>query len=224
MDSGSIYDELPWVARITAARRIIMHRGRLEAFSDGVLAIVITIMVLDLKVPAGAGWEALRGVGPAFLTYVLSFVFLGIYWSNHHHMLHMTDRINGTILWANLHLLFWLSLTPVVTAWMGATHVAPVPTAIYGAVLLLAAVAYRVLQSAIIAAQGSHSPLAAAVGPDRKGVFSLLAYLAAIPLAFVNAWISVGLYIAVALVWLVPDKRIEARITNGVKSAEAKPR
>ncbi|HYR45838.1 MAG TPA: TMEM175 family protein [Thermoanaerobaculia bacterium] len=189
-----------------------MHKGRLEAFSDGVIAILITIMILELKVPHGADAAALAPVLPVFLVYVLSFVFLGIYWSNHHHMLQAADRVNGKILWANLHLLFWLSLTPFVTAWMGESHAAAFPTAAYGGVLLLSAVAYTILQTAIIAAQGPGSKLAAAVQRDVKGKISLLCYAAAIPLAFVKPVISIVLYVAVALLWLVPDRRIESRL------------
>lgn len=190
-----------------------MGKARLEAFSDGVLAILITIMVLELRVPHEADWRALSPLVPVFLTYALSFVFLGIYWNNHHHMFHLVDRITGGIMWANLHLLFWLSLTPFVTGWMGENHFAPVPTAVYGAVMLLAAIAYYILQQTIIRRQGSHSKLAAAVGGDVKGKLSPVLYAAAIPLAFVNQWIADGLYVAVALIWLVPDRRIEARIT-----------
>jgi TMEM175 potassium channel family protein len=186
-----------------------MTHGRLEAFSDGVIAILITIMVLDLKVPKGTDAAALKPVLPVFLTYVLSFVFLGIYWSNHHHMLHTVDRVNGKILWANLHLLFWLSLVPFVTAWMGGTSSAPLPTALYGVVLLLAAIAYYVLQTAIIATQGPGSRLAAAIGDDLKGKISPLLYAAAIPLAFVSRAIAEAIYVLVALIWLVPDRRIE---------------
>jgi uncharacterized membrane protein len=187
-------------------------KSRLEAFSDGVIAILITIMVLELKVPRGADWQALRPLLPLFLTYVLSFVFLGIYWNNHHHLLHAADRINGRILWANLHLLFWLSLVPFVTGWMGENHFASLPTALYGVVLLLAAIAYYLLQQTIIAAQGPGSRLAAAVGRDVKGKISPLFYALAIPLAFLSQWISDALYVAVALMWLVPDRRIEARL------------
>jgi uncharacterized membrane protein len=186
-------------------------KSRLEAFSDGVIAILITIMVLELKIPGGTGWDALRPVLPAFLTYVLSFVLLGIYWNNHHHMLHTADRINGRILWANLHLLFWLSLFPVVTGWMGASRLAPVPTSVYGVVMLLAAVAYRALQNEIVAEHGPGSKLAAAVGNDAKGKLSLAAYVVAVPSAFLNPWISAALYALVALMWLVPDRRIESR-------------
>ncbi len=189
-----------------------MNKGRLEAFSDGVVAILITILVLELRVPQGGDLGALRPLLPVFLTYVLSFVFLGIYWNNHHHMLHLADRINGGILWANLHLLFWLSLVPFVTGWMGENHFAAVPTAAYGAVLLMAAVAYTILEKTIIAEQGPGSRLAAAVGSDLKGRLSVAFYAAAIALAFVDQWISDGLYIVVALMWLVPDRRIESRV------------
>lgn len=189
-----------------------MNKGRLEAFSDGVIAILITIMVLELKIPHGADWGALRPLLPVFLTYILSFVFLGIYWNNHHHMLHATKQINGKILWANLHLLFWLSLVPFVTGWMGENHFAPLPTAIYGVVLLLAAIAYTILQNLIVRQAGANDKLAAAVGKDVKGKLSLVFYLLAIPLAFVNQWISDVLYILVAMMWLIPDKRIESKL------------
>ncbi len=188
-----------------------MNRGRLEAFSDGVIAILITIMVLALNVPRGASFAALAPLLPVFLSYVLSFVFLGIYWSNHHHMLHTVDRVNGKILWANLHLLFWLSLVPFATAWMGENGAAPLPTALYGGVLLFAAIAYTILQTAIIRSQGPESRLAAAVRDDRKGKISVLLYVAAIPLAFADRRLSVALYVVVALIWLVPDRRIESR-------------
>ena len=187
-----------------------MSKGRLEAFSDGVIAILITIMVLDLKVPKGAGWDALGPPLPAFLTYVLSYVFLGIYWNNHHHMLQAADRVNGRILWANLHLLFWLSLIPVVTGWMGQNDFAPLPTAVYGAVLFLAAMGYRILQTVIIAQQGAHSRLGTAAGRDLKGSISAVLYVVAILLAFFERWVSIGLYVFVALIWLVPDRRIES--------------
>ena len=189
-----------------------MSKGRLEAFSDGVIAILITIMVLELRVPRGDDLGALRPLLPVFLTYVLSFVFLGIYWNNHHHMLHATDRVNGKILWANLHLLFWLSLVPFVTSWMGENHFASLPTAVYGAVMLLAAVAYTILQRVILKHQGPDSRLAAAVGKDRKGTVSLACYALAIPLAFVHQWISDALYVFVALLWLIPDRRIESKL------------
>ena len=189
-----------------------MTKGRLEAFSDGVIAILITIMILELRVPHGADTEAVRPLLPAFLPYVLSFVYLGIYWNNHHHMLQLADRINGRILWANLHLLFWLSLVPVVTGWMGENHLAPLPTAVYGVVMLLAGVAYTILQAAIIARQGPGSRLAAAVGGDVKGKASLAVYAAAIALAFVKPWLSAACYVLVALLWLVPDPRIESKL------------
>lgn len=187
-----------------------MKKGRLEAFSDGVIAIIITIMVLELKIPHGSDWEAIRPVVPVFFTYVLSFVYLGIYWNNHHHMLYVTERINGGILWANMHLLFWLSLIPFVTGWMGENHFAPLPTAVYGGVMLAAAVAYYILQKLIIAEQGPNSKLKAAVGSDVKGKLSPFIYLAAIVLAFVNQWFSDALYVLVALMWLIPDRRIES--------------
>lgn len=189
-----------------------MKTDRLEAFSDGVVAILITIMVLELKIPHGADWESLRPLAPVFLTYVLSFIYLGIYWNNHHHMLYATEQINGKILWANMHLLFWLSLIPFTTGWMGENHFAPFPTAVYGIVLLAAAIAYYILQKAIIAHQGANSKLKAALGRDIKGKISPLVYLVAIPLAFVNQWISDGLYVLVALMWLIPDRRIESNL------------
>jgi uncharacterized membrane protein len=185
--------------------------GRLEAFSDGVIAILITIMVLELKVPRGDDLAALAPVLPHLLTYLMSFVYLGIYWANHHHLLHLVQRVNGAILWANLHLLFWLSLFPAMTGWVAETHAAPLPSAVYGAVLLCAALAWVVLQNAIVADQGADSPLAAAIGRDWKGKLSPAPYLAGIVLAFVQTWISIGLYILVALIWLVPDRRIERR-------------
>jgi uncharacterized membrane protein len=191
-----------------------MSKGRLEAFSDGVIAILITIMVLELRPPHGADLSSLGEVVPSFLSYLLSFVFLGIYWSNHHHMLNVTERVNGAVLWANLHLLFWLSLVPFGTAWMGQTHNAALPTALYGVLLTCAALSYTILQTTIIRQQGPGSKLAAAVGRDRKGKLSLLAYLSAIPLAFVEPVISDVLYAAVAAVWLVPDRRIEKRVAH----------
>ena len=186
-----------------------MSKGRLEAFSDGVVAILITIMVLELKPPAGADWQALRPILPSLLTYVLSFVYLGIYWNNHHHLLYATERINGKILWANLHLLFWLSLVPFVTNWMGENHFVGLPTAVYGGVLFLAGIAYKILQNAIVAEQGRNSALAAALGKDFKGSISPLLYAAAIGLAFVHEGIAQAIYVLVALMWLVPDRRIE---------------
>jgi uncharacterized membrane protein len=192
-----------------------MTTTRLETFSDGVIAIVITIMVLELKVPHAPDLAALRPVLPTFLSYVLSFVFLGIYWSNHHHMLHTTKHVDGAIMWANLHLLFWLSLVPLATEWMGTTWPAALPTAAYGAVLLLTAVAYTALQATIIARQGAHSKLAEAVGKDGKGKLSLALYVSAVPLAFVHPWIAAAIYVGVALLWLVPDRRIERAIAHG---------
>jgi len=191
-----------------------MRSGRLEAFSDGVLAIIITIMVLELRVPHGTDWAALRPVAPPLLTYVLSFVYLGIYWNNHHHMLATLHRVTGGVLWANLHLLFWLSLVPFATGWMGENHLAPLPTAMYGGVLLLAAVAYYVLQTTIIRAQGPDSRLKAMIGRDLKGKLSPAIYLAAIAAAAAQPWLSVALYVAVALMWLVPDRRIESRLAE----------
>ena len=186
-----------------------MTTNRLEAFSDGVLAIIITIMMLELKIPHGVELDALQPLLPVFLGYVLSFLYIGIYWSNHHHMFHSTRHVSGGILWANLHLLFWLSLIPFTTAWVNENHLASTPTAVYGFVLLMAAIAYYILQSAIIAQQGPGSLLAAAIGRDWKGKISPLVYLAAIPLAFVTPLISDSLYVAVALLWLIPDRRIE---------------
>jgi uncharacterized membrane protein len=199
-----------------------MKKTRLEAFSDGVVAILITIMVLELRVPHGDDWTALRPLTPVFLTYLLSFIFLGIYWSNHHHMLQLTSRINGTILWATLHLLFWLSLIPFATGWMGENHFAQLPTAIYGCVLLLSAIAYTILQQTIINEQGPGSRLKAAVGNDVKGKFSGVLYVIAIPLAFVHRGFAEAIYVLVALIWLVPDRRIEQHIQKaGAASAGA---
>lgn len=189
-----------------------MNKNRLEAFSDGVIAILITIMVLELKIPHGADFAALKPLLPVFLSYILSFIFLGIYWNNHHHMLQATREINGKILWANLHLLFWLSMVPFVTGWMGENYFAPLPTAVYGVVLLLAAIAYTILQNLIVAHHGPDHVLANAVGRDRKGKLSMALYAAAIPLAFVSQWIAGALYVTVAAMWLIPDKRIESRI------------
>jgi uncharacterized membrane protein len=186
-----------------------MGKNRLEAFSDGVIAIIITIMVLEIKVPHGEGLATLVPLTPVVLSYVLSFVYLGIYWNNHHHMLHATQNVTGPMLWANLHLLFWLSLIPFATGWMGENHFAAAPSALYGAVLLMAAVAYRILQHLIIASQGPASILKKAIGGDWKGKLSPVLYAAAIPLAFWWQWISLGLYVAVALLWLIPDRRIE---------------
>lgn len=191
-----------------------MTKGRLEAFSDGVIAILITIMVLELTVPRGTDWASLGPAVPSLLTYVLSFVFLGIYWNNHHHLLHTVTHVNGAILWANLHLLFWLSLIPFGTRWVGEHHAAALPTALYGVVLFLAAFAYRILVGAIIAQQGPHSKLAEAVGKDVKGWMSVALYAVAIPLAFARVWIADVLYVCVALIWLVPDRRIEGNVTR----------
>jgi len=189
-----------------------MSKTRLEAFTDGVVAILITIMVLEFKTPEGHDWSALTPLAPKFFAYALSFVFIGIYWNNHHHMLHMTQHVTGGILWANLHLLFWLSLVPFATAWIGEGHLEPVPTAVYGGVLLLAGVAFYILEQLIIASQGDNSPLKAAVGADTKGKLSVLFYSIAIPLAFVRSWMSAVIYLVVALMWLVPDRRIEAQV------------
>lgn len=188
-----------------------MNKSRFEAFSDGVIAIIIiiTIIVLEMKVPHGESVDALLPVVPVFLSYILSFIYLGIYWNNHHHMLHTTSAVTGSMLWANLHLLFWLSLIPFTTGWMGENHFAPAPVALYGLVLLLAAIAYRILQQLIIASQGQESVLKKAIGSDWKGRLSLIVYAAAIPMAFVSRWISLALYLFVALSWLIPDKRIE---------------
>jgi uncharacterized membrane protein len=186
-----------------------MRKNRLEAFSDGVIAIIITIMVLELKVPHGESIETLKPLIPVFLSYILSFVYLGIYWNNHHHMLHAADKVTGQILWANLHLLFWLSLVPFATGWMGENHFGPAPSALYGVVLLMAAIAYWILQQLIIAAQGPNSILKKAVGGDWKGKVSPVLYAVAILLAFWQEWISLALYVLVALLWLIPDRRIE---------------
>jgi len=186
-----------------------MGKDRLAAFSDGVIAILITIMVLELRVPHGADWAALVGLTPSLLTYVMSFVYLAIYWNNHHHLLHTVARVDGLILWENSHLLFWLSLIPAATAWMGENFLAPIPTAVYGAVLLMPAMAYYLLQTAIMHRQGAHSVLAKALGSDIKGKISPILYIAGIVLAFVSPWTSIALYVLVAVIWLVPDRRIE---------------
>jgi len=189
-----------------------MKTTRLEAFSDGVLAIIITIMVLELKVPHSVELAALKPVLPVLLSYVLSFIYLGIYWNNHHHLFQATEEVSGGILWANLHLLFWLSLFPFTTAWMGENHLAAIPTAIYGFVLLMAAIAYYILQQTIIAREGRDSLLAEAIGKDWKGKLSPLLYLAAIPLAFLSSWTASALYVFAALLWLIPDPRIEREL------------
>jgi uncharacterized membrane protein len=191
-----------------------MGRGRLEAFSDGVLAIIITIMVLELKVPHGADLGALGPLIPVFLSYVLSFIFIGIYWSNHHHLFHAIQHVDGRILWANLHLLFWLSLIPFVTGWMGENHFAAWPVALYGTVLLSAAIAYLILTRVLVSYHGRDSALAKAVGKDFKGKVSVVCYAVAIPLAFVNSWLACGLYVLVVVMWLIPDRRIERELTE----------
>ena len=186
-----------------------MKTSRLEAFSDGVIAIIITIMVLEMKAPTGTDLGALAPLLPVFVSYVLSFLYVGIYWNNHHHLFHAVGHVSGAILWANLHLLFWLSLFPFVTRWVGENHFPPVGMALYGVVLLMAAIAYWILQKAIIAHEGRDSTLAAALGSDLKGNLSPLFYLVAIPMSFYSVWIAAGLYVLVALMWLVPDRRIE---------------
>jgi uncharacterized membrane protein len=192
-----------------------MSKGRLEAFSDGVIAILITIMILELKVPHGTDWHALEPLIPVFLTYVMSYVYLGIYWNNHHHMLQAVKHVTGPSLWANLHLLFWLSLVPFTTGWMGENHYEAVPTAVYGVVLLGAAVAYTILQSTLVHERsGQNAALSEAVGNDGKGKLSMLMYVIAIPAAFFSPWASIVLYAAVALIWLVPDRRIERTLTG----------
>ncbi len=186
-----------------------MGKGRLEAFSDGVIAIIITIMVLEIKVPHGLDLAALRPLIPVFLSYVLSFIYIGIYWNNHHHLLQAVRQVNGRILWANLHLLFWLSLIPFVTGWMGENHFAAMPVALYGTVLLLNAIAYFILTRTLISHHGKDSTLAIAVGEDFKGKLSVVVYAVAIPLALVNSWFACALYVLVAIIWLIPDRRIE---------------
>src|SRR5512135_446649 len=196
-----------------------MGKSRLEAFSDGVIAIIITIMVFELKVPHGETVQALASLIPVFLSYVLSFIYVGIYWNNHHHMLHTSHKVTGPILWANLHLLFWLSLFPFATGWMGENHFAAAPSAFYGVILLMASIAYLILQQVIIASQGEDSILKQAVGRDWKGKFSSVTYLVAIPTAFWSPWTSQGLYVLVALIWLVPDRRIEHALAGKETSA-----
>ena len=197
-----------------------MGKNRLETFSDGVLAIIITIMVLELKAPHSADFSALRALLPVFLSYLLSFVYLGIYWNNHHNMLHSVEHVSGRVLWANLHLLFWLSLVPFVTAWMGENHFASAPTALYGLVLFLAAIAYLILQRTIIATQGTNSLLAAAMGRDVKGKLSSVLYLIAVVTATIRPWIAWAIYVAVALMWLIPDRRIERTLAERNKLTE----
>ena len=186
----------------------------MEAFSDGVIAIIITIMVLELRVPHSSSWSALRPVGPVFLGYLLSFVFLGIYWSNHHHLLQVVQHVNGRVLWANLHLLFWLSLIPFVTQWMGENRFAAGPSGLYGVVLLCAAIAYFILARSLLSIHSPDSVLATALGADFKGKISMVIYLVAIPLAFVRSWLACAFYVLVAVIWLVPDRRIEKTIAQ----------
>jgi uncharacterized membrane protein len=194
-------------------------KGRFEAFSDGVLAIIITIMVLELKVPHGADWHAIQPLVPVFLSYVLSFVYIGIYWNNHHHMLHATTRVSGAAMWANLHLLFWLSLVPFVTGWMGENHYEPLPTAAYGVVLLMAAIAYTILQTTLTRQRDHNAALADAIKRDGKGKLSMLGYMSAIPLALLAPWSALTIYVAIALVWLVPDRRIERALADHHEAA-----
>ena len=197
-----------------------MHKARLEAFSDGVLAVIITIMVLELHVPKGDNLAALMPLAPVFLSYVLSFVFVGIYWNNHHHMLQAVRRISGGALWANLHLLFWLSLLPVTTGWMGMNVNATIPTALYGVVLFMAGLAYSILCRVLIGADGPHSMLAKAIGPDRKAKMSVVIYALAIPAAFWHRWVAQAGYVLVALVWLIPDRRIERMVAGSGETGE----
>lgn len=197
----------------------MMGKTRMEAFSDGVLAIIITIMVLEMKVPHGADWHSLVKLVPVFVSYILSFIYIGIYWNNHHHMLHSVTKVNGALLWANLHLLFWLSLLPFVTGWMGENHFAALPTALYGVVLLMAAIAYWILSHCFIRHEGKESLIAKALGKDIKGMASIVIYIIAILLAlFVNQWLAGACYALVAIMWLVPDKRIERQLANKINS------
>jgi uncharacterized membrane protein len=191
-----------------------MSKSRLEAFSDGVLAIIITIMVLELHLPHGSDIGALRPILPILLTYLLSFVYIGIYWNNHHHLLHATRQVRGSVLWANLHLLFWLSLLPFATGWMGASGFAPDPTAVYGMVLLMSGVAYWILEWTIISGEGEDSLVRRAVGKDRKGIFSVVMYAVAIPCGFFVPWVAHLIYVLVALIWLIPDRRIERTLAS----------
>ncbi len=191
-----------------------MGKGRLEAFSDGVMAIIITIMVLELKVPHGADLAVLRPLIPIFLSYVLSFVFLAIYWNNHHHLLQAVRQVNGRILWANVHLLFWLSLIPFVTAWMGENHFSTIPVALYGVVMLASAIAYTILTTTLVSHHGQESPLAIALGRDFKGKISLAIYASAILISFINSWLACGMYALVSIIWLIPDRRIEKTLIS----------
>jgi uncharacterized membrane protein len=192
-----------------------MGKERLAAFSDGVIAILITIMVLELKVPHGADWTALKAVAPALVSYILSFVYLAIYWNNHHHLLHTVERVDGLILWANAHLLFWLSLVPATTAWLGDNFPEPLPTAVYGVSLLMPAIAYSLLQMAIVRKQGRQGALAQALGSDFKGKISIVLYSVAVVLAFISPWLSIAIYLLVAIMWLAPDRRIESTVREG---------
>jgi uncharacterized membrane protein len=200
----------------------VMSKGRLEAFSDGVIAVIITIIVLEMKAPHGDEPAALLPLIPVFMSYVLSFLYVGIYWNNHHHMFHATQRISGAVMWANLHLLFWLSLIPFVTAWMGENHFAAMPTALYGVILFFAAVAYTILQSVLVATEGQDSLLKAAIGKDFKGKLSMVAYASAIGLAFMWQWLAGLIYLLVALMWLIPDRRIERALERAVASRESR--
>jgi uncharacterized membrane protein len=191
-----------------------MHKNRLEAFSDGVLAIIITIMVLELKVPHADDLHSLKSLFPVFLSYVLSFIYIGIYWNNHHHMLHAVTHINGRVMWANMHLLFWLSLVPFASGWMGENNFTQLPVAVYGIVLFMNALAYYILSQSLIKLHGRNSTLATAIGKDAKGILSAILYLLAIVIAFFNAWISLSIYTLVAIVWFIPDQRIERKISN----------
>ncbi len=195
-----------------------MHKGRLEAFSDGVFAIIITIMVLELKVPHGGDFASLKPLLPVIVSYILSFIYIGIYWNNHHHMMHAVQSINGNILWANLHLLFWLSLIPFVTAWMGENHFAKATIALYGVILFMNAVAYSILSTSLIRRHGKDSALGAAVGDGKKGKISIAIYITAILLSLVNSWISFGLYVIVAAIWFIPDRRIEQKLDHNDRS------
>jgi uncharacterized membrane protein len=205
-----------FIIRVFFLKAIFMGTARLEAFSDGVLAIIITIMVLEMKVPHGNDLHSLKPVFPVFLSYILSFIYIGIYWNNHHHMLHAAEYVNGKVLWANTHLLFWLSLVPFVSGWMGENHFNTWPVALYGIVLLMNAVAYYILAQLLIQLHGENSTLAAAIGKDKKGIISLVIYLAAIGLTFLNAWIGLVLYALVAALWIIPDRRIEKKLVNPV--------
>ena len=194
-----------------------MGKGRVEAFSDGVLAIIITIMVLEIKVPHGTTFNELKPLLPVFMSYVLSFVYIGIYWNNHHHMLHTIQQVNGKVLWANLHLLFWLSLIPFATGWMGENHFATLPVALYGFILLMCGVAYYILSRALIHLHGKNSTIAAAIGRDKKGIASVIIYVVAVCTCFIHPWISMALYTCVAIMWFIPDTRIERKLVEGEK-------